>query len=179
MAGTIKKPIPENLEDLSPQLRYYYENRDKILIWQNNYGKEKWKNRDPQKTKDDWNNWANKNPETNKQRHQRWYNKYGKKYQTDRYFKRRLLVITHYGGKCICCGEVEFRFIEIDHINGGGTQERLKLKKRGNRMIDWIIQNNYPKDYQLMCANCNRAKNNSGKQFCPVHHPEQYREPYP
>lgn len=176
MVGRNRKLIPENLGELSPQLRYYYTHREQVLKQQSNNSKENWKNRDKEKTKFDWNEWAKNNPEMNKARMKRWRNKHGSKWQHDRYKKRRLMVINYYGGKCVCCGESIYEFLEIDHIDCGGTKQRIKLKRRGTAIVEWIIHNGYPNYFQILCANCNRAKNNSGKQFCPIHHPEQYGE---
>jgi hypothetical protein len=87
----------------------------------------------------------------------------------DRYRKKlKLQVISHYGGKCICCGENHIEFLTIDHVNGGGTKERETTGLRGNQFYRWLIKNNFPEDYQILCANCNMAKGKD--QFCPVHH---------
>jgi hypothetical protein len=76
--------------------------------------------------------------------------------------------IEAYGGKCVCCGESEQKFLTIDHINERDegdvwTGKRLwaKLKSLG-----------YPKDnYQLLCFNCNWAKYYYG--VCP--HQTKYK----
>jgi len=67
-----------------------------------------------------------------------------------------------YGGiKCTCCGETELIFLTIDHINGGGSQHRKKIK---NSMYQWLKNNNYPHGYRVLCFNCNWAEANGG---CP------------
>lgn len=76
-------------------------------------------------------------------------------------------VFIHYGGnppKCACCGEGEMKFLTIDHINGGGRIHRGKI--RGNRVYKWLIDNNYPEGFRVLCYNCNcgRARNNG---ICP------------
>ena len=45
--------------------------------------------------------------------------------------KKRECVIRRYGGKCQCCGEVHIEFLVIDHVHGGGTQEREELGPKG------------------------------------------------
>jgi hypothetical protein len=40
--------------------------------------------------------------------------------------RRRQMVYDRYGGKCACCSETEFVFLSIDHIDGGGTQHRVR-----------------------------------------------------
>jgi hypothetical protein len=85
--------------------------------------------------------------------------------RTIEYFKvnrlnreRRLMVLEHYGNKCVCCGET------MNHIDGGGTQHRYKIGW-GSVYIRWIVKNNYPTNLQILCHNCNQAKRYYGK--CP------------
>lgn len=78
--------------------------------------------------------------------------------------ERRLGVLEHYGNQCVCCGESTYEFLEMDHINGGGTAHR---KIVGSHIIDWIISHKYPADFQVLCANCNRGKGKFGT--CPHH----------
>lgn len=85
-----------------------------------------------------------------------------------RNFNRRLLILQHYSNSdvpfCNCCGETEIKFLSIDHINGGGTKHRQKLQKSptkpagGSVICAWIIKNNFPSGFQILCHNCNQAK---------------------
>jgi hypothetical protein len=77
--------------------------------------------------------------------------------------KRRRAVIIHYGGKCACCPEATFEFLEIDHINNDGAAHRKKIGM-GNT-YKWLIANNYPPGFQVLCSNCNHAKGRYG--ICP------------
>lgn len=72
-------------------------------------------------------------------------------------------VIDHYGGACVCCGEREFGFLALDHINGGGAKHRREIGNK--RMYQWAKKNNYPDILQVLCHNCNQAKHIYGK--CP------------
>jgi len=99
------------------------------------------------------------------------------KLKRDNNYEARLKVIHHYSNginHCACCGEFHIEFLEIDHINGGGTQERIKNDIWGNTFIKWLIDNDYPEGYQVICANCNKAKGHKKQKVCPVHHPELY-----
>lgn len=69
--------------------------------------------------------------------------------------RRKQKVIKHYGGQCSCCGEKILDFLAIDHINGGGTQERNKLKMGGNGIYLYIIRENFPQGFRVLCHNCN------------------------
>jgi hypothetical protein len=84
--------------------------------------------------------------------------------------KRRRAVVTHYGGKCACCGESTFEFLEIDHINNDGAVHRKKIGK-GNT-YKWLIANNYPPGFQVLCSNCNHAKGRYG--YCPHERARQH-----
>ena len=80
--------------------------------------------------------------------------------------KRRLKIINHYSkgqNRCACCGENIIEFLSIDHINGNGNKHR-KIIGRGG-LPGWIIKNNFPKGFQVLCHNCNFAKGHYGQ--CP------------
>ena len=62
------------------------------------------------------------------------------------------------GGSCVCCGEMDYRFLSIDHINGGGNQEQ-KATHGGTSLLRKIIKSGIPKSkYQLLCNSCNCTK---------------------
>lgn len=87
--------------------------------------------------------------------------------QKKRRLKRRVIVLIHYGGnppKCVCCGETLIEFLTIDHINNNGAKHRDIIGKSGHALYDWLIKNNFPEGYQVMCWNCNWAKSHGG---CP------------
>lgn len=87
------------------------------------------------------------------------------KYTNERRWEQRKLIIEAYGGKCVCCGETEFKFLSLDHIHGGGTKERREGISGFTQYLN-IIRNGFPKDkYQILCYNCNMAKGFYGK--CP------------
>lgn len=98
----------------------------------------------------------------------RWREKnkeYAAIYQRDWKRKRRLQVIDHYGGRCLCCGETRWQFLALDHKDGGGTKHREETGARGDAMIDWILKNNFPDLFQILCHNCNQARGFYG--ICP------------
>lgn len=77
--------------------------------------------------------------------------------RTKRYSRnKRRIVLDRYGGKCMCCGESQYEFLTIDHINNDGAAHR---KSVGNNAIClWLIRNNFPDGFQVLCWNCNAAK---------------------
>lgn len=75
---------------------------------------------------------------------------------------RRRLVIEAYGDLCACCGEREYAFLCIDHINGGGNQHRASIQ---GDLYSWLCTNGFPPGFQTLCHNCNMAKGLYGA--CP------------
>lgn len=72
--------------------------------------------------------------------------------------KIRLEMIAAYGGACYCCGITSWEFLTIDHIAGGGHQERKRLKMKGVQFYLWLRRQDWPKEgYRLACYNCNLA----------------------
>ncbi len=72
--------------------------------------------------------------------------------------KTRLELLKKLGNKCKHCGISDFRVLQIDHVNGGGSKE-LKgvIKGQGRaKYYKHILKNK--KDYQILCANCNWIK---------------------
>ena len=88
-------------------------------------------------------------------------------------YQLRLEVLSRYCGgepKCQCPGcDVKFpQFLEFDHIEGGGRKHAIanKYVGGGRLMLHWMIRNNYPSGFQVLCSNCNHAKRN--KNSCPL-----------
>jgi hypothetical protein len=72
-------------------------------------------------------------------------------------------VFNAYGGyKCNCCGETNIAFLTIDHINGGGNAHRREIK---TDFYQWLIKNNFPEGFQVLCHNCQWGKHKFG--VCP------------
>ena len=81
---------------------------------------------------------------------------------------RRLKVLEYYGGTpptCACCGESHIEFLSIDHINGGGHQHRLSLGSSGRAIYNYLIKENFPLGYRVLCTNCNASLGRYG--YCP------------
>lgn len=68
------------------------------------------------------------------------------------YIKLKKEIVSAYGGCCVLCKEKEWKFLSIDHINGGGCKH---IKEVGD-FYYWLKRNNFPKDgFRLLCFNCN------------------------
>lgn len=70
--------------------------------------------------------------------------------------KLRQRLLDAYGNKCACCGEKEEKFLVVDHKYNDGYLERKKYPN--TQMWRFIIKQNFPSRYQLLCYNCNMAK---------------------
>ena len=78
----------------------------------------------------------------------------------------RVMVFSHYGNKCFCCGEKEYSFLTIDHIEGEGNKHRQEIGKAGSGFYKWLITNGFPAGFQLLCLNCNMGRYRNGG-ICP------------
>jgi hypothetical protein len=79
---------------------------------------------------------------------------------------KRIKIFDYYGGKCECCGESNYHFLSIDHKDSNGSVHR---KQKRINIHDEIIRNNFPQDYQILCFNCNFAREFYGGKYkiCP------------
>lgn len=80
----------------------------------------------------------------------------------------KLKCINHYSNnqaRCFCCGEANILFLTLDHTKNNGAEHRKEIKG-GFAMQRWIIQNNFPSGFQVLCWNCNCGRSiNNG--VCP------------
>ena len=66
----------------------------------------------------------------------------------------RLKALARLGNVCVRCGETDWRCLQIDHIDGGGSKEKRAIGPAGIRRK--VCKST--KGYQLLCANCNCKK---------------------
>lgn len=80
------------------------------------------------------------------------------------YWKLRTEMIRAYGGECVCCGESESLFLELDHIKNDGWKRK---DKSAGTLYRQVRREGFPKDkFQLLCANCNQGKRRN-QGLCP------------
>lgn len=109
--------------------------------------------------------WKKNNPEYRKRENQK---------ELERRRQIRYKVLSHYSGdqpKCKQCGYSDIRALCIDHINEDGGIER-RLVGNGDhygcsstQMYKWIVKNNFPPTYQVLCHNCNFVKGYENGNF--------------
>lgn len=102
-------------------------------------------------------------PEKYKNKDQKHY------YETflDRAKRIKLEGINHYtkgAMKCDCCGINDIEYLTIEHKNGK-KHTKHNPKIGGLKLWIWLKNNNYPKDFEVLCYNCNSAKGFYGQ--CP------------
>ncbi len=74
--------------------------------------------------------------------------------------RRKLKVFKAYGGtKCVLCNNDDLDVLTIDHINCGGTKHREEIagkrKYDGQAIYRWLVENDYPDGFRVLCRNCN------------------------
>lgn len=128
--------------------------------------------------------WRERNPEKQKAIYARYHlrhrderNKECRKRNKKLSQKKRLQVLIHYGGsppKCVCCGENYIEFLTIDHIHGNGNKQRKLVT--GITFYTWLIKNNFPEGYRVLCYNCNCSLGHYG--HCPHENQLDIKIPY-
>lgn len=115
------------------------------------------------------------NPEVTKERNRVRYETNRELYrERNRQYRKEVRdqVFEHYGRGCVCCGATDN--LTIDHVDGGGTAHRLEVlgfaqgKVAGWVFYRWLIKNDFPEGFQVLCFPCNQSKCNTGQ--CRLDH---------
>jgi len=136
------------------------KNKEEAKKWQADYRE---KNRE--KYNEYARNWREKNKDKINERIRKNYPKNKEKHNATRRiekvtFKERVYIFYSKGEiKCRCCGEKEMEFLVLDHINDDGAKHRKETGLNGGLgLYRWIIKNNFPDIFQVLCHNCNWSK---------------------
>lgn len=76
-------------------------------------------------------------------------------YERERIHKLREQIFNILGHQCVRCGFSNKLALQIDHINGGGSQERRGFSNP-SKYLKKVLANT--SGYQILCANCNWIK---------------------
>jgi hypothetical protein len=70
-------------------------------------------------------------------------------------YNNKLLVMNHYGHKCNWpgCNVTDINFLTGDHINNNGAEHRRKIGTGSDVIHRWLIKNNFPPGFQVLCWN--------------------------
>ena len=73
------------------------------------------------------------------------------------------------GARCVCCGEKDPIFLQIDHVDNNGSSHRKSLGTRAVKLKHYAAYlSENPGGLQVLCANCNYAKlMNKGDLYRP------------
>lgn len=86
------------------------------------------------------------------------------------YAETKKIIFDFFGNKCACCGEVEPKFLTVDHINNDGHIRRKGDHNGGSNFYKSVVRairsGKPPEDLQLLCRNCNWGKHANGG-ICP------------
>lgn len=80
--------------------------------------------------------------------------------------KARKEAFAKFGRSCFCCGSNDERILSLDHVGGGGSQQRKTLKKTGASFYRWAIKNMDSCEIRVACLNCNCGRHFHGGR-CP------------
>lgn len=84
--------------------------------------------------------------------------------QLNEYNKRlRARILELLGGKCPC-GFSDPRALQVDHVNGNGSEDRRVHGRKYTKEVIRSIEAGEGK-YQLLCANCNWIKRYENKEY--------------
>jgi len=75
------------------------------------------------------------------------------------YFNKRFRVLMHYTSgtlTCTICGTFGYPFLAIDHIKGRKFHGHEDVG--ADKLHRYIIKNNFPFEFQILCHNCNTIK---------------------
>lgn len=79
-------------------------------------------------------------------------------YQNNWKKQQRLTILKHYSQEKLCCtkcGVSDIRVLTLDHVNGGGHKQ---IRETHTSLPQWIINNNFPEGFQVLCYNCQFIK---------------------
>ena len=134
-----------------PTKAYYQKNKDKIRKYRKD-------NADKVRA------WKKKYRDKNKEMCKKYYteNKIRiKDSQKKNYHKLRVEAIKHYSKETMKCGACPINDIDVlvlDHIHGGGSEDRKNNRGSGASLYRALRNENYPPEFQVLCRNCNWKK---------------------
>lgn len=98
----------------------------------------------------------------------------------------KMKALTHYSNGTLKCmspdcevsgGSKNLLSLQIDHIKGGGRRHAMQIRSLGSHLYLWLYHKNYPKGFQVYCANCNVIKKVKNREGCKENW-ERYAKEY-
>jgi hypothetical protein len=146
--------------------KYRQEHKEEVRERHNKYCKKYY-----QEHKGQFREYHQEHKEERRESCRRYYQKHKEKrlvYNRDWWKKIRNKVLSYYSPgelRCACCGEKNFGFLTLDHVNQDGAEHR-RLVGRSNGVYLWIIKKGFPPGFQVLCYNCNLGRARNGG-VCP------------
>ncbi len=75
-----------------------------------------------------------------------------------RYQRMKEIVFDRLGRECECCKESNVAFLCVDHVNNNGSTHRKEIRNISFGIYNWLIKNDFPPGFQVLCHNCNFSK---------------------
>jgi len=138
------------------------DNKTGVLRKDPNYHRE-YRRMHPSVQRDADKRYADRHPDKIRAKNRRFMTKYRKEHpeaRTESIWRKKKRIFDLLGGKCYSCGESDWRCLQIDHVNGGGNQQKKRLHSANEKYYNFILKELQfgSKNYQLLCANCNWKK---------------------
>ena len=134
--------------------QYYQNHREEILVGV----KENYEANKPQKLAYAKRYWKDRSPAAKARHRER---------NCERMRVLRQDVLERFGTACASCGFDDQRALQVDHINGGGREERRRFKGTGPYYKYLLNEANFA-NYQVLCANCNIIKQHENREFATL-----------
>jgi len=102
--------------------------------------------------------------EYNRTYNSEWLKNGKRKLKSNRIYRENLRkeIFKKYGEICARCGFNDIRALQIDHINGGGNQERANMSPWKFYKLVLLDMSN---KFQILCANCNVIKKKENNEY--------------
>ncbi len=84
-------------------------------------------------------------------------------------------IIRALGEKCVRCGFDNILALQIDHVNGGGTQHR-KSFANNTAYLKYVLEHADSGEYQILCSNCNWIKRHMNNEMFWIAQREEKRK---
>jgi len=80
--------------------------------------------------------------------------KKAKRFQENSWARKQQVVFFYTKGTMSCsrCKEQDIDLLTVEHINGNGIKHRKKIS---SSIEKWLVDNDFPEEYDILCRNCN------------------------
>ena len=146
---------------------YRAKNPEKIKLWASVIGKQAYDREHHQKNKEKRANYPSSQI-TYRREYREKNNDRINAYSRGKVEEKGKFLFQLMGNKCKNCGETDPMYLQIDHVKNDGYLDKNQSGSRICVKYKMKLYYENPKRFQLLCANCNFAKQqNGGKLYKP------------